>query len=510
MVKSNKQRFFENGILLSSVAIGMRTVNLFFNAFVTQAVGAEGIGLFTVIMTVYNFALTFAGGGISLTMTRLVAKEGEGSGSSTAVLRAGFFYASLFSLASSAALLFLSPVISEHILRDQRALKPLIILAFSLFPAAISSVLSGYFVGVRRVKRNSATHVISQAFRIVFVILFVSKKLSVETACIYLCLSNTLGEIFCALLLFLQFIIDRLLLYKKSPSDKSKLKDVFGMAVPLSVSANIRSALLAVEHTLIPIKVAESGKSASEALSLYGILHGMALPLILYPMSPLSSFSGLLVPEFAEAEGRGNKYRMKSIADRSLNTTLVFAIAVSIFIFLFAEELGYIIYSSYDVGYYIAVLSLVIPLMYLDHVTDAILKGIGEHVYSMWVNITDSLLSVILVIILLPKMGIMGYAVVIIVMEAYNFILSFIRLRKRIKFEIHPIGSILIPLICAILSAYTSHTLFRINGQSTTVGLLIIKIVFSSCIFLSLYLVISTLYKSLKDKAKHKLLTKKA
>ena len=37
-----------------------------------------------------------------------------------------------------------------------------------------------------------------------------------------------------------------------------------------------------------------------------------------------------------------------------------------------------------------------------QRITDAILKGVGEQVFSMWVNITDSLLSVALVWILIP------------------------------------------------------------------------------------------------------------
>ena len=69
----NKKRFFYNGIMLTAVGIAMRTVALFFNAFVTQKIGAEGMGLYTIVMTVYGFAVTFATSGISLTVTRLVA-----------------------------------------------------------------------------------------------------------------------------------------------------------------------------------------------------------------------------------------------------------------------------------------------------------------------------------------------------------------------------------------------------------------------------------------------------
>ena len=123
--------------------------------------------------------------------------------------------------------------------------------------------------------------------------------------------------------------------------------------------------------------------------------------------------------------------------------------------------------------------------MYLDHVTDSILKGIGEHVYSMWVNISDSFLSVVLVFFLLPQMGIRGYGVVIIAMESYNFLLSYLRLRKRIRFPLHPVRSFLLPLLAASLSVMLSKTLFVMNGQATGGFWLAMKILFAASVFIA-------------------------
>ena len=122
--------------------------------------------------------------------------------------------------------------------------------------------------------------------------------------------------------------------------------------------------------------------------------------------------------------------------------------------------------------------------MYLDHVTDAILKGIGEQVYSMWVNITDSLLSIVLIWFLLPKMGIIGYAVAIIIMEAYNFVLSMMRLRKRIRIRISVFSSVLSPFASALVSSLLVRTLFVRQGSGASVGWLASEIVFSVSAFI--------------------------
>ena len=262
------------------------------------------------------------------------------------------------------------------------------------------------------------------------------------------------------------------------------------IAKPLALSAYIRSALLTLEHSLIPKGLIKRGESVSGALASYGVLHGMALPMLLYPMATLTSFSGLLVPEFAESEARGENERMRRLAGEALGTTLVYATVTTVMMYIFAEELGYVLYNSYYAGHYIGLMSFVIPIMYMDHVADSMLKGIGEHVYSMWVNIADAFISVILVWVLIPIMGIGGYAVVIVGMEAFNFVFSITRLYKRIPFRINFLESVFIPLIAACLSAIAVKKLFIFSGSEAGGVWLFMKLIFAVCIFIFLHIII--------------------
>lgn len=505
----NRKRFFYNGIMLTAVGIAMRTVALFFNAFVTQKIGAEGMGLYTIVMTVYGFAVTFATSGISLTVTRLVASAvGEGRAEETrAVLFGAILYSLAFSLIATLVLFFGASFIAGGILGDTRAVNALRILAPSLIPLSLVAVFSGYFVGVRRVACNAVTQVLGQIFKITATVWLVIRAMpmTVERAALSLSLGTTVTEILAFFVIFIEFLIDRRRAVGKEKSG-ADVRSVASMAVPLGISAYIRQALLTVEHILIPKRLRARGDTLSESLSAYGTLHGMALPMILYPMVTLSSFAGLLVPEFAERSASGDNDGMRRIASRAFGVTLIYATLASSVLYVFSEELGYVIYNSASAGKFIAVLAPVIPIMYLDHVTDSVLKGIGEHVYSMWVNITDSLLSVALVWILIPKMGIMGYAVCIIAMEAYNFILSAVRLMKRIKFKISLKQTLLLPLISAFVSSLLVKELFISAGRETSALWLILEIIFSVCVFAGVYRISIALDSFLKfEKYKSKI-----
>ncbi len=503
-----REKFFLNGIILSLVGLVMKGAALTLGAYISRTVGAEGVGLHSLVMNVYGFAFTFATAGISLTVTALVAaaigdcgieREGE-------VMRGAFIYASVLGLIASLLLFVLSPAIATNVLSDRRLARPLAILSLSLIPSSLVSVISGYFIGKRRVFQNACLQILSQVARVVFTVSLLSHSgrdpVSSITA---LSMGVTLTEITVLILSLIELFLARVGTYGKK-GGTSDVRGVSAVALPIALSAYVRSALITLEHAIIPMRLLRHGGNREEALSSYGYLHGMALPLLLYPLVPLSSFGSLLLPEFAEAKARGEGKRMRRIASLSLSRTLRYAIIVGVLLFLFSEELGYAVYGSYDVGRYIAILAPVVPLMFLDHVADNMLKGIGEQVYSMWVNILDSILSVALVFVLLPIMGIEGYAIVIIAMELFNFTLSIIRVSTRVGFSLDILRDGVIPLALAACSGVLTRLLFTPSGKDTPVFVLVLEIVFAISLYVALSAVLSRLplYKGIEDDHRRK------
>lgn len=53
----------------------MRAVGVAFNVYLSAKIGAAGMGLYSLIMSVYTFAVTFATSGINLAVTRVISEE---------------------------------------------------------------------------------------------------------------------------------------------------------------------------------------------------------------------------------------------------------------------------------------------------------------------------------------------------------------------------------------------------------------------------------------------------
>ena len=67
--------FLTNGIILTLTALFMRTIGISFNVYISNRIGAEGMGIFSLVMSIYAFAITLATSGISIATTRIVTEE---------------------------------------------------------------------------------------------------------------------------------------------------------------------------------------------------------------------------------------------------------------------------------------------------------------------------------------------------------------------------------------------------------------------------------------------------
>ncbi|MBE6656379.1 MAG: hypothetical protein E7609_05905 [Ruminococcaceae bacterium] len=470
---TDKKQFFKSGAMLATVALAMRGVSLLFNSYITGKVGAEGMGLLGLTMSVYAFAVTFATSGVSLAVTRLVAAAlGRGEGErAKRILRAAALYALFFGGVGSLVLYFGSDVLAIRVLGDVRTRSSLRLLSLSLVPIALSAVYSGYFVAVRRVGHNAVTQVFEQAVRI-FLTLFglsLCKEGEVEAACLALVGGSSIAEFFSFFLLYAQAWLDRRRHVLKGGGTGREGRAVVGFALPCAASAYARSGLVTLEHLLIPICLSWGGVARADALASYAALHSMALPILLFPTAVLSSFSGLLVPECAELDGRGERGRLGGIASRAIGMTFLFAVGAALFLFLGADSLGVLLYKNKSVGRYVRALAPLVPVMYLDSVVDAHLKGLGYQVYSMGVNIADAALSVFAVLILLPLFGADGYVAVIYITELMNFVLSLAKLKRALRFSLAP-RAFVSPVLAALLSVSICVFLLPSHGDVFTLA----------------------------------------
>jgi len=430
-------------------------------------------------------------GGINLGVTRLVsdalAKNDDKGAKRSATI--SLIICTVTGTIAAILLFSLAEILGASVIGDPRATRPLRLLALTLVPVAISSCLSGYFTAVRRVKVNAAFGIVSQFVKIGATVLLLSLfvDLGTEQACMALVAGGAVAEFFSLGITFLLYLFDKRKLSNTSGISKETTKSLTGsllaITLPVTFSACIRSALSMFQHILIPKGIHKSGKTWSEALSSYGSLHGMALPLLLFPSAFITAFAGLLIPEISECCAQNDTARLNRTAYRTLSLSLFFSIGVSGIMLFFSHDLGLAIYNNEETALYIRVLAPLIPVMYIDSAVDAILKGSGHQVYSMNINIIDTLTACIFALTLIPKMGIWGYVISIYATEIMNTTLSLIKMLSVSKVRPKPFLQVGLPVVCIVGATNLSRIIFRFLPE-----------IFSQNVTLAVQITVSTVF----------------
>ena len=464
--------FIKGVLLLSGTAILMRSVAVCFNLYLRRRLGTDGIGLFTLIMSVYGFAVTFATSSINLASTRMVS-ESLGQGSDLAVRRSMkkcVGYSLFFGFLACVLLFLLSYPIGAGLLGDVRTVSCLRLLALTLPCIALTSAFQGYFTAVRRISKNAAVQITEQAVRVGATMLLLSLTTpgDLESACLCVIAGGTLSDLLSFLYAFITYRIDmRRHITKSGKATGDFNKKLLSIALPVAFSSYLRSALVTVEHLLIPRGLRKLGNSREQALSTYGVMQAMALPIIMFPYALLSPFCTLLVPEIAGRRAAGDKRGINRVSSSAFGAVMIFGIGIAGIMICWSYELGGVIYHSAEAGRYIKLLAPLVPVMYLDTVTDSILKGMDEQLYTMRINIADAALSVMIVFLLVPRIGIYGYIIEIFFCELLNASFSVWKLISIVKVRTALIRRGLLPLVSVI--AATSLTKL-ICGRFITAG----------------------------------------
>lgn len=461
---SGAKKLFHNTLLLTATSFLMRTVSVSFSVYLTGKIGADGIGLFQLITAVYSMAITFASAGIRLASMRLVADNRSiRKHSDRQIMNMCIAYSFVCGVVMELILSGFSGLAGQNWIGDIRSVPSLKVLSLSLPFVSVSAALGGYFTAIGKIVRYTVVQFLEQLVKICITVISLRAVLShgLEASCIAIVFGMTCAEIFSAICSFV--------LYKYS-SDKTAsqgkvgeiIKNMLRIALPDAVGAEMRSILMTIEHLLIPVGLRKSGSNMQTAMATYGIVHGMALPLVLYPSALLSSLSGLLVPEISAQHITKNNVRIGYMIARVLHIALIFSIGTAGIIYFNSDELSLAVYNNRDVAFYIQVLSPLIPVMYMDMTIDGMLKGLDQQVSYMRYNIIDAAVCVVMVYFLVPVLSVKGYIMVVFMSEIINFALSFRRLTIVSEVKVDLFRDLVIPMLCVISAGSIKDIMFRL------------------------------------------------
>lgn len=419
-------------LMLTSAGLLTRIIGFFHRIYLSQLIGAKEMGIYQLIFPVYMVAFALCCHGIELALSQMIAAR-SCRNSHRHMVSTGIFFALSSSLLLSVILYQYADIISISILKEKNAAVCLRLMAPVLPFTALRCCLHGYYIGLKKIFVPAAGQLIEQLVRVLSVWLlvqgctcgFFDRKQDSFTASLAVC-GMVIGEISGTIYTYLCYRID-----SPSPSEgeshsakdrftaaKGSKKTSFFLpfgrellrrAIPLTGNKLSLTLASALESILIPVMLTKYYKNAELALSLYGVLTGMALPFITFPSTLTNSLSVMLLPTISQAHASGNQHMIHSSIKKTVKLCLSLGFTALILFFCFGKTIGTYVFHNTSAGDFLFILSFLCPFLYLASSGTSILNGLGLMKQSFFYHLISIGLRIGSILCLIPHMGIQGY-----------------------------------------------------------------------------------------------------
>lgn len=489
-----KHKIVRSALILTAANIITRLLGFLYRIFMSKSIGAEGMGLYQLISPVYMLVWAFSSAGLSTAVSKLTAEQ-KGCGRAEnmyPIVKCACLLSVVLSVIASAVVYFFSPYICERFLGDVRTVLSLRILCICFPFMAAGSCIRGWFYGIQEAKVPASCQVLEQCTRMIVVYMLSFKMLNkgLEAACAMAVIGMAAGEIISFIYVIICSFLRPKVKSKASISYMSAASMIFALALPLTLNRITGSLLSTVENLLIPTRLQLFGLSRSSSVALYGQLCGMAMPLIMFPSSLLTSLATALMPAVSEASAKGNTSSLCSSVEKSLAFTAITGIGTAGLFICLPYELGEVIYSQREIGYMLRLLGIICPFIYLQVTLGGILNGLGKQVFIFVANLAASAFNICFIWIFVPKYGIeaflLGWFIGIVAVD----LMSLFVISASIKIRLYFNNLLLKPLAAIGFSALS----FKFFAERLTINFFSIVPLMCAMVFMGgLYIAIVTL-----------------
>ena len=426
---AKKRPIFYSALMLTAVNLILRAAGTSFQVYLSGQIGAAGIGLLQLVLSVGSLAMVAGIAGIRTATMYLTAEElgRRKNGRVIWVLSGCFLYSILCSGSVALGMYHFAPQIAQHWIGDGRTVGALRLFAAFLPTTCLCGVMTGYFTAANRIATLAAVEVAEQVCSIVVTLAILRFWAGKDAA--RACQAVIFGSGFGGCVTLICLVLLRL---KERPGRSNPLpvgRRLWETAAPLAAADILKSGINTVENLMVPKRLALN-RSVRSPLAEFGRVSGMVFPVLMFPACILFGLAELLIPELARCSAAGSKKRIHHLVRRGLKIAMLYGVLFCGLEFLLSDWLCQNLYGSMEADRYLRLYALLIPMLYCDAITDAMTKGLGQQKICVRYNILTSFLDVVFLFLLLPKYGMMGYYMSFFVTHLINFLLSLNRLMK--------------------------------------------------------------------------------
>ena len=435
----------------------------------SRMVGAEVMGLYQLIMPVYSVLLSLTAVGLTAAVSNLTPQYLALGNSRGIPQLLGTCLKILFLLMVpiSAVVLLCYDPISVYWLGDSRTQLGLILLLPCVALTGVENCHKHFFYGAGLVGPPAVVELLEQFVRTLAVmgllVLFLPQY--PERAVGLIVWGMVICEVFSACTLV---ILYRRRMGRPGPGDRgsagARRRQVAAIALPVGFNALLGNLLGAANSTLIPQKLVEGGLTQSQAVSRFGVVCGMTLPMLSLPIVFLGAINLVLAPRLARACALNRREEVRRLVSRAAEAVCLLALPAMALMVVVGPDLGRVLFHQAGVGEYLVPLAAATAMGCLCSVLSAALNAVGEQRAVAAISLLGGAVQLAFTLALVPRpgVGMAGFVAGAVASGGLELALCLWWTARRTGLRPPLFRWLAAPGLASLLAGLTSNLLFRV------------------------------------------------
>lgn len=462
---------FHGTLLLTVTGLAGQLLGFLYRILLSRLIGAEVMGLYQLVMPVYSVLMSLTAVGLTAAVSALTS-EYKALGNWRAAwqtLARSLFLLALLLIPPGICVLAFSDPISVYLLGDARTRLGLMLLLPCVFLTGVENLHKHAFYGAGLVRPPAMTELLEQVVRACAVLglLVLLLPQNPERTVGIIVTGMVLCEVFSACALT---ILHRR--WRNSvggplgKGERSGLltRRIARIAVPIAATSLLGNLMGSVCSILIPQKLVEGGMEVSEAISAFGIMFGMTIPLLTLPTAFIAALGLILVPKLAESAALKRRQDIHRRISKAMLGTSVLMLPAMAFLVALGPPLGELLFREKAVGDYLLPLSIGVALSCYQSVLSCALNGVGRQPEAARNALLSGAaeLAVVYLTVGRPEIGLMGYAAAFALSSLLGVILGTVSLYRATGLRPHIFQWLTAPGLAALLMGLNVNLLSHI------------------------------------------------
>lgn len=368
-------------MLLTLVGLFSQVVGFLYRIALSRLIGAETMGLYQLVMPVYSMFMSMTAVGLTVAVSTLSAKyyalHDRGAVRRTLYRALGCFLAAAIPLGIVTAVA--SDPISVYLIGDARTRLGIMLLVPCVLLTGVENLHKHCFYGIGRVGPPAATETAEQLIRTtaVILLLIILKPGTGEEKVGIIVTGMVICEVFSSVTLTLAL---RRYWHKEPTNDPRhpvSARQIWEIAIPVGLTSLLGTVLSSANAVLIPARLVAGGMESSQAMSAFGVLCGMTMPLLAMPTGFVGALCLTMVPDLARRTAGGDRKAAGRFLDRVLSATSLFIAPAMALLAVIGPTVGQVVYREPSVGGHMTWLAVGTLLSCWQSVLSGALNGLG-------------------------------------------------------------------------------------------------------------------------------------